>query len=330
MYKEALKDVEKALKISPKAEMYVLAAEIYEKQKEYMKSILNYTIAIDMEKENVGFIAKQNLKKFYLKRSDLYLLINRKDLAQADKGYFSAIAGSYQNAVAIQEFTKSLEMKQNAEVYIARGELKLKNQDYKEAMADFNKALKIKQSAQAYLWIGNTQMEMNKDDDALKSFNKSLQIDANKDDTYYALAKLMEKKGDNDKAIEYCTKALSLREKRIYYILRASLYEKILKNDLAMADKGNIKVMFGNYKDAIKDYDKSLEIYENAFVYAKRGMLEEKLNMYEQALKDYTKAMELDKTGKYTQLKEDLLLKIPQDQKVVFQLKELEDILFVD
>ena len=92
-------------------------------------------------------------------------------------------------------------------------------------------------------------MEMNKDDEALASLNRSLAIDQNNEDTYYALAKLMEKKGDYDKAITYCTKALSIKEKRIYYILRASLYEKILKNDLAIADKGNIKVMFGNYKD---------------------------------------------------------------------------------
>lgn len=330
MYKEALKDTERSLKIAPKTETYVLIAEIYEKMKEYRKAILNYTIAIDIEKENVGFIAKQNLKNFYSKRSELYMLIDRKDLAQADKGYFSSIVGSYQNNVAIAELTKSLEIKQNAEVYIARGELKLKNQDYKEAMADFNKALKIKQSPMAYLYIGNTQMEMNKYDEALKSFNKSLQIDANKDDTYHALAKLMEKKGEYDKAIAYCTKALSIRERRIYYILRASLYEKILKNDLAMADKGNIKVMFGNYKDAVKDYAKSLEIYENAFVYAKKGEMEEKLDMYEEALTDYIKAIELDKTGKYTQLKEDLLLKMTQEQKDIFELKKLEDILFIE
>ena len=97
-----------------------------------------------------------------------------------------------------------------------------------------------------------------------------------------------------------------------------------------MADKGNIKVMFGNYKDAVKDYAKSLEIYENAFVYAKKGEMEEKLDMYEEALIDYTKAIELDKTGKYTQLKENLLLKIPQEQKDIFDLKELENILFVE
>jgi len=330
MYKEALRDTERSLKTDPKTETYVLIAEIYEKMKEYRKAILNYTIAIDIEKENVGFIAKQNLKNFYSKRSALYMLINRKDLAQADKGYFSAIAGSYQNNVAIAELTKSLEMKQNAEVYIARGELKLKNQDYKEAMDDFNRALKLKPSALAYMYIGKTQMEMNKDDEALASLNRSLAIDQNNEDTYYALAKLMEKKGDYDKAITYCTKALSIKEKRIYYILRASLYEKILKNDLAMADKGNIKVMFGNYKEAIKDYDKSLEIYENAFVYAKRGTLEEKLGMYEKALTDYKAAIDLDKTGKYTQLKENLLSKMSQEQKYVFELKELENILFVE
>ena len=72
---------------------------------------MNYSIAIDIEKENVGFMAKQNLKNFYSKRGDLYMLIKRPDLAQADKGYQSAIAGSYRNNVAIEEFTKSLKIK---------------------------------------------------------------------------------------------------------------------------------------------------------------------------------------------------------------------------
>ena len=59
-------------------------------------------------------------------------------------------------------------------------------------------------------------------------------------------------------------------------------------------------------------------------------MLEEKLNMYEQALTDYIKAIELNKSGKYTQLKENLLSKMSEEQKIVFELKELENILFIE
>ncbi len=328
MYEEALKDLDKSLKISPKVETYMLAAEIYQKIKDYKKAILNYTVAIDIEKENVGFIAKQNLKDLYSKRADLYNLVGRKDLAQADKGFFSAIVGSYQNTVAISEFTKSLEMRQNADVYIARGDLKLQNQDYQEAMKDFNKALELKPSSLAYLYIGRTQMETDKDNKALESFNSSISLDENNVDTYYYLAKLMEKEGNYDKAIMYCSKALSLKKKRIYYLLRASLYEKILKNDLAMADKGNVKVIFDNYKEAINDYTKSLEIYENSFVYAKRGFAEEQLGMYEQALSDYIEAIDLDKKGTYSQLKENLVKKLSKEQRMVFELKQFEKLLF--
>ena len=52
--------------------------------------------------------------------------------------------------------------------------------------------------------------------------------------------------------------------------------------------------------------------------------------MYEKALTDYKAAIDLDKTGKYTQLKENLLSKMSQEQKYVFELKELENILFVE
>ena len=331
LYDEALKDLEKSLSISPNIETYLLIAEIYEKTKDYTKAILNYSIAIDIEKENVGFMSKQNLKKFYSKRENLYILIKRPDLAQADRGYQSAIAGSYRNNVAIAEFTKSLEIKQNSEIYIARGELKLKNQDYQDAMDDFSKALERKQtSSLAFLRIGQTQMEINKYDDALKSFNNALDIGGEEDETYVAFAKLMEKQGKIEDAIRYYSKALRIKEKRAYYLARAGLYEKILKNDLAMADKGNIKVMLNNYKSAIDDYTKSLEIYENAFVFAKRGRAEEKIGMYEQALNDYIKAIEMDKTGIYLQLKKNLLSKLSKEQKTIFELKQFEKILFAE
>ena len=296
--------------------------------KEYRKAILNYSIAIGIEKENVGFVAKQNLTKLYSKRENLYRLINRPDLAQADKGYQDSIVGSYQNNVAIDDFTKSLEMKQNAEIYIARGNLKLQNQDYEEAIKDFSKALEIKPSPMAYLSIGKAQMQLEKKADALKNFNNALEIGVEKEDTYAALAKLMEKDGDINKSIMYYTKALDIKEKRAYYLARASAYEKISKKDLAIADKGNIKFMLGNYKEAIKDYTKSLEIYENAFVFAKRGKAEEQMGMYEEALNDYMKAIELDKNGNFAQLKTNLLEKLPKEQKIILDLKQFEKKLF--
>lgn len=328
MYNEALNDLDESLAISPKIETYLLIAEIYEKIKEYKKAILNYSIAIGIEKENVGFVAKQNLTKLYSKREQLYMLIDRPDLAQADKGYQDTIKGSYQNNVAIDDFTKSLEIKPNAEVYIARGNLKFQNQDYEDAIQDFSKALEIKPSSLAYLSIGQVQMQKGKDEEALKNFNNALEIGVEKEDTYVALAKLMEKKNDINKAIMYYTKALDIKKKRAYYLARANLYEKISKDELAIADKGNIKFMFGNYKEAIKDYTKSLEIFETAFVFAQRGKSEEQLGMYEQALNDYIQAIDLDKNGQYTQLKQNLLLKLSQEQRIILDLKQFEKKLF--
>ena len=97
---------------------------------------------------------------------------------------------------------------------------------------------------------------------------------------------------------------------------------------MAVADKGNIKFMFGNYKESIKDYTKSLEIKENVFVLAQRGKAEQELGMYEQALNDYIQAIELDKSGIFTQLKKDLLAKLSKEQKMVLDLKQFEKKLF--
>ena len=331
MYDDALKDLDVSLAMSAKIETYLLIAEIYEKLKDYRKAILNYSIAIDIEKENVGFMAKQNLKDFYAKRENLYMLIGRADLAQADKGYQSAIIGSYRNNEAISYFTESLEIKQNSEIYIARGELKLKNQDYQEAMEDFSKALELKPtSSLVYLRIGQTQMELEEYAQALQCFNNALEFGGEEENVYVAFAKLMEKEDKIEEAIMYYSKALRIKEKRAYYLARGELYGKILKNDLAMADKGNIKVMFCNYDGAIEDYTKSIEIYENAFVYAKRGRVEEKIEKYEQALNDYIKAIEMDKKGTYLQLKKRLLSKLTEEQKMIFELKRFEEILFAE
>jgi len=318
--------LDESLKIKTNIETYLLIARVQEKLQDYNKAILNYSIAIDIEKDTIGFKAKETLQELYSKRSNLYSKIGRQDLVQADQGHLSSLKGSYRNTIAIDDFTKSISIKKTQEVYIARGILYLDNQDYKEALDDFNEALKLKETAEVYLYIGKVYIQQKEYDKALEILNKSLSLKET-DEVYYSIAQIFEKQEKLEQAIQYYTKALSVKEKRIYYLSRSKLYERILKNDLALADKGNISVMFENYKNALTDYQNSLVIYENAFVYAKKGLVEEKLKMYEEALNDYISAIELDKTGMYLELKENLLSKLSEKQKIVFNLKQFEKIL---
>ena len=51
----------------------------------------------------------------------------------------------------------------------------------------------------------------------------------------------------------------------------------------------------GNYDEALKDYDKAIELDPNyTFAYNNRGLAFYKLDKFEEALKDYDKAIELD------------------------------------
>ncbi|MEI0608286.1 tetratricopeptide repeat protein, partial [Brachyspira pulli] len=60
-------------------------------------------------------------------------------------------------------------------------------------------------------------------------------------------------------------------------------------------NRGFTKYYLDQYEEAIKDYDKAIELNPNnrAF-YNNRGVSKENLEEYNEALKDYKKALELD------------------------------------
>ncbi|MEI0668873.1 tetratricopeptide repeat protein [Brachyspira pulli] len=64
---------------------------------------------------------------------------------------------------------------------------------------------------------------------------------------------------------------------------------------LLIIHRGNAKYNLGEYKEAIKDYDKSIELNpSDSDVYNNRGFAKEKLGQYQEALQDFKKALELD------------------------------------
>ncbi|WP_157153676.1 tetratricopeptide repeat protein [Brachyspira murdochii] len=63
-------------------------------------------------------------------------------------------------------------------------------------------------------------------------------------------------------------------------------------------NRGMIKYDMGFFEDAIKDYDRAIELDNNYFeAYFNRANAQYSLKMYKEALKDYKKALELDTTN---------------------------------
>ena len=67
------------------------------------------------------------------------------------------------------------------------------------------------------------------------------------------------------------------------------------KSAIAYNNRGNAKSDSGEYEDAIKDYDKAIELDPQlAEAYYNRGLSKDYLEEYEDAIKDYDKAIELN------------------------------------
>ena len=66
------------------------------------------------------------------------------------------------------------------------------------------------------------------------------------------------------------------------------------------SNRGDSKKQLGRYEEAIKDYDKAIELNPNdAYYYSNRGDSKKQLGRYEEAIKDYDKAIELDHNTAY-------------------------------
>ncbi|MEI0445843.1 tetratricopeptide repeat protein [Brachyspira intermedia] len=87
-----------------------------------------------------------------------------------------------------------------------------------------------------------------------------------------------------------------------------NFYEETLKNNKDLKidpyhiksynNRGTIKYDMGLFEDAIKDYDRAIELDNNYFeAYCNRANAKYSLGLYKEALKDYKKALELDTTN---------------------------------
>lgn len=96
---------------------------------------------------------------------------------------------------------------------------------------------------------------------------------------YECMARLLDSKGDQAKAISYLNEAIKVEpNENDYYKYRAAL----------RADRGD-------FAGARSDYDKAIEVRGSATCYFNRGRFNEAQKDYDQALQDYASAIEFEK-----------------------------------
>ncbi len=163
---------------------------------------------------------------------------------------------------------------------------------------------------------------------------------------YIDLAEIALSEDNLDKAIDICTKALSLKpennEQTFLYFIRTRAYKNKGEYDLALADcnkmitscekdpnfiingyrlRGQIYEDKGDHSSAIQDYNKAIEQHPtDANVYYYRALLKKHLSHIDEATNDLQKALELanQKNNMWVSKKTEFIDKITQ------QLSNLE------
>jgi clan AA aspartic protease (TIGR02281 family) len=219
-----------------------------------------------------------------------------------------------------EDYSIALKLTPNdPEIYIDRAQIYFDLKKYLIAEADYRQALKIDESLVVpYAGLGRNYLNQKKYSEAETVLNKLIKLSPEYADGYYFRAIAYFEQNKFDEAIEdifYCFKlddtdkkvrnlfisyseknyplsfskvnvqVSSYPEKELWYFIRAQLYEG--KN---------------NYKAAIKDYSKLIELSDVDYksnLLSYRGKCFSEVGMYEQSIKDFEEAISIDSTYAY-------------------------------
>jgi tetratricopeptide (TPR) repeat protein len=160
-------------------------------------------------------------------------------------------------------FENALEIDQKCtEGYIARGNLKIDNNDDEGALNDFNEALKLDpKNSHAFFNRGRLKEYLNDTDGALSDFDKAIDMDKENAEAYFYRGKLKSQINDNEGALSDLNKTIKLNPQKA----EAFYYRGTLKVEMEQ---------WGYVKEALSDFDKAIKLDPNdAEAYLSRGSL---------------------------------------------------------
>jgi len=170
--------------------------------------------------------------------------------------------------------------------YIVRGEIYLQMDDYQKALSDFRKAIEIDpNNVTAFYDRGLLYVKLGEVDKSLADFDKAIYLDVTYADAYANRANVFLQMREFEKAVRDCTKAIELSPDDSFIALynRGLAYANLKKFPKALAD----------FSDAIQQAPEN-GTTQIAEVFAKRGMCHIQLGNRQDALRDFEKFLELD------------------------------------
>ncbi len=218
---KALENINKAIELCPKPEMYMLRGKLMAKMQMHAEAEQDYSLALDMAPNYVEGYLNRAIERRYLKKyesafRDIYTAA--KYDPNNPKVYFSfgnlfLAVNNYNEAIS--SYTKAITLQPSyGEAYNNRAYVKLLNKDYKGTIEDGNKArLLIPKNAIVYDNLGQAYRELNELDSALVNFNKAITINGNFGQAYFERGRAKQKQNDLTGACADWSQALKLNYK---------------------------------------------------------------------------------------------------------------------
>ena len=193
----------------------------------------------------------------------------------------------------ILAYDRAITLKRDfVEAYNNRGNVKVEQGRYKEAIADFDEAIRLKPDfAEIYNNRGIAKGKLGHPEDAIADYDEAIRLKPDFADAYYNRGVAKGKLGHPEGAIADFDEAIRL------------------KPDFADAyySRGNAKDSLNQYEDAIADFDEAIRLkpdYTDA--YHNRGFAKGRLGHPEDAIADYDEAIRLkpDSADTYYNIRE--------------------------
>jgi len=174
----------------------------------------------------------------------------------------------------------------SADFYFKKGKAEYEEKlDSKNALIHLSKAIELNPTyIQAYFERGLIKFDINDYEGSIQDLNKAIDIKPS-DSVFVFRAMAKYYAGDFTGVIFDCEKAIALKPSKDI-LLEAYNY------------MGRAKLNLENYDDALKDYNKAIELDPSyAWTYLNRGSVEIKLNLQKEACSDFHKAKDLGDEG---------------------------------
>jgi tetratricopeptide (TPR) repeat protein len=242
------------------SELCALKSKAYSKLKSFENAILFAERAIALNPSSAsGYIARAEanlLNKLYekciLDFDHAILLDDSLWEAFAGRGYCYASLRNYDKA--IHDMNESIRRDKNRSgVYYNRGLVNHNLERYKEAISDFSKAIKLDSNNEKYLsGRGNSYFKAGLINKAKKDYLAAISINNRYNIPYLNLGIIYSDENKQDEAINNFTKGINIGDVRPRaFLLRARAYAE-----------------FGNYAEAIKDYEHFISIESDVDTYS--------------------------------------------------------------